>query len=384
MDKSLTYFVAMLIASLLILIYFLLRSIYFRNKAEKELMIKNEELTALYEEVAASEEELRENMLMLMEKQEELQRSEERYRIVMESTTDIIWEGDLINNRRMFSDKLQHILGYETRELAALDAWFNIVHPEDVDMVRKGIRQQINEKINVKAFEYRVRAKDGSYKWILSNTRCEFDKNGTAVAAFGAFTDITELKEQQEKIQKLAYYDSVTDLPNRVMLREIVTEEIAKCNKNGNKFALIFIDLDNFKLVNDSYGHMVGDKLLLKVANRLKKIQGDNMVAFRLGGDEFDILIKDIAGKEQVEAYCKAILKAIAEPICIDENTFCVTHSGGVALYPDNGYNFDELLKNADTAMYKAKEAGKCTYTFYQSSMGNAVIEKVKMQAGLH
>lgn len=384
MYKNLTYFVSTLIIFLLILIYKLLGNIYLRKRVEQELLEKNEEVTAIYEEIAASDEELKANMQLLMEKQEELLRSEQRYRIVMESTMDIIWEGDLVNNKRLFSGKLFDILGYRAYEMEALDAWFNIVHPEDIVRVKMGIKRQVEGKIEVEAFEYRVKCKDGTYKWVLSNTKCEFDENGTAIAAFGAFTDISELKEQQQRIKKLAYYDSVTGLPNRVMLSEMVAEEISKFNNSGNKFALFFIDLDDFKFVNDTYGHMVGDKLLLEVAKRLIEIQAENMVAFRLGGDEFNILLKNIENKEEVEMYSSAVLKALAEPIFIDGNMFRVTHSGGIVLYPENGFDFDELLKKADTAMYKSKESGKSTYTFYHNSMGNNALEKFKMQADLH
>jgi diguanylate cyclase (GGDEF)-like protein/PAS domain S-box-containing protein len=384
MYKNLTYFVCTLMVFLLILIYKLLGNIYLRKRAEQELREKNEEVTAIYEEIAASDEELKSNMQLLMEKQEELLRSEQRYRIVMESTMDIIWEGDLINNKRLFSGKLYDILGYKANEMEALDAWFNIVHPEDIGWVKRGIKQQIEGKIEVEAFEYRVKCKDGTYKWVLSNTKCEFDENGAAIAAFGAFTDISELKEQQQRINKLAYYDSVTGLPNRVMLREMVEEEISKFDKSDNKFALFFIDLDDFKFVNDTYGHLVGDKLLLEVAKRLIEIQTENMTTFRLGGDEFNILLKNIENKEEVEMYSKAVLKALAEPIFIDGNMFRVTHSGGIVLYPENGLDFDELLKKADTAMYKSKESGKSTYTFYHNSMGNTAVEKFKMQSDLY
>jgi diguanylate cyclase (GGDEF)-like protein/PAS domain S-box-containing protein len=369
---------------LLILIYKLLGNIYLRKRAEQELREKNEEVTAIYEEIAASDEELKSNMQLLMEKQEELLRSEQRYRIVMESTMDIIWEGDLINNKRLFSGKLYDVLGYKAYEMEALDAWFNIVHPEDIGWVKRGIKQQVEGKIEVESFEYRVKCKDGTYKWVLSNTKCEFDENGAAIAVFGAFTDISELKEQQQRINKLAYYDSVTGLPNRVMLREMVEEEISRFDKSGNKFALFFIDLDDFKFVNDTYGHMVGDKLLLEVAKRLIEIQAENMATFRLGGDEFNILLKNIENKEAVEMCSKAVLKALAEPIFIDGNMFRVTHSGGIVLYPENGLDFDELLKKADTAMYKSKESGKSTYTFYHNSMGNTAVEKFKMQSDLH
>ena len=381
--KYLIYSVIALIFFLLLLIFILLRTIYLRTRAEKELRNKNEEITAVYEQIAASDEELKSNIHELIQKQEELWKSEERYRIVAESTMDIIWEGDLVNKKRFFSEKVYDILGYKSWEMEDFDAWFNIVHPEDIEQVKKGIREQIQEKIDIKAFEYRVKCKNGNYKWLLSNTKCEFDGNGNATAVFGAFTDITELKDQKQKINNLAYYDSITGLPNRVMLRGVVSEEIQICDKINGKFALIFMDLDNFKFVNDSYGHMTGDKLLMQVGKRLKNILNEDIMAFRLGGDEFIILIKAIQGKEEVELYAKVLLESLANPVSIDGNMFHVTNSSGIVLYPENGLSFDELLKNSDTAMYKSKESGKSTFTFYNVAMGDKVMEKIKMQVDL-
>jgi diguanylate cyclase (GGDEF)-like protein/PAS domain S-box-containing protein len=382
--KTLIFFVIALIFFLLILISILLRNIYLRTRAEKELRIKNEEVTAIYEEIAASDEELKANLHELIKKQEQLTRSEQRYRIVAESTTDIIWEGDIVRQKRFFSEKLYDILGYESWEMEPFNAWFDIVHPEDIGWVKNRIKKQIEGKIAVESFEYRVKCKDGNYKWLRAKTKCEFDKSGAATAVFGAFTDITKLKAQQEKINNLAYYDSVTNLPNRVKLREVVTEEIHNSDKVNNKFALFFMDLDNFKFVNDSYGHIAGDKLLYNVGKRLKEIQNKNMMAFRLGGDEFIVLIKNTPGKKEVERYSKALLESLANPIFINGDMFHITHSSGIVFYPENGLSFDELLKNADTAMYKSKESGKNTHTFYNDTMGHSAMEKIKMQENLH
>ncbi|MBU3143625.1 diguanylate cyclase domain-containing protein [Clostridium sp. CF012] len=382
--SALIYFVIALIVFLLILVSVLSRNIYLRTKAEKELKMKNKEVIAIYEEMASSDEELKGKLYELIEKQDQLKRSEQRYRIVAESTMDIIWEGDLISKRRYFSEKLYDILGYKTWEMEPFNAWFDIVHPEDIVRVKKSIKKQIKEKISVESFEYRVKSKDGSYKWLRSNTKCEFDENGAATAVFGAFTNITKLKEQQEKINNLAYYDSVTGLPNRVKLSEVVTEEIKKCDSINNKFTLFFMDLDNFKFVNDSYGHIAGDKLLLYVGKRLSEIQNDNMMAFRLGGDEFIILIKDTLDKEEVESYSKTLHETLANPIFINGNIFRITYSSGIVFYPDNGSCYEELLKNADIAMYKSKESGKNTHTFYNKTMGDNAMEKVKMQENIH
>ncbi|MBN4049284.1 putative bifunctional diguanylate cyclase/phosphodiesterase [Clostridium estertheticum] len=382
--SALIYFVIALIVFLLILVSVLSRNIYLRTKAEKELMIKNEEVTAIYEEMASSDEELKENLQVLIENQEQLRRSEQRYRIVAESTMDIIWEGDLVAKKRFFSEKLYDILGYKSWEMEPFNAWFDIVHPEDIERVKKNIKKQIQEKIAIESFEYRVKSKNECYKWLRSNTKCEFDENGSATVVFGAFTDITKIKDQQEKINYLAYYDSITGLPNRVKLCEIVTEEIEKCEETNKKFALFFMDLDNFKFVNDSYGHSTGDKLLVYVGERLSEIRNENTMAFRLGGDEFIILIKDTLDKSEVELYSKTLIETLATPTFINGNMFRITHSSGIVFYPSNGTTFEELLKNADTAMYKSKELGKNTHTFYKKTMGDTAMEKAKMQENLH
>ncbi|MBK5243226.1 sensor domain-containing diguanylate cyclase [Clostridium sp.] len=363
-SKWFIYFAIVFIHILLMLICILLQKNYHRKRVEKEFRMKNEEVTAIYEEITASDEELKQKIYELTQKQQALWISEERYRVVAESTMDIIWEGDLVNKKRIFSEKLYEILGYKGWEMEEFDAWFNIVHPEDIEWVKEGIKQQIEEKIVVKAFEYRVKSKAGIYKWVLSNTKCEFDENGRAMKIFGAFTDITKLKEQQQKTNYMAYYDAITALPNRAMFREVVSEEIKSCNEYSGKFALISIDLDNFKLVNDSYGHMTGDKLLNEIGKRLTEFLNENMTAFRLGGDEFIILVKDIESTKEIAIYSENLLESLANPISIGGNMFHITHSSGIAIYPENGISFNELLKNADTAMYKSKEYGKAHIPF--------------------
>lgn len=320
----------------------------------------------------------------LVKKLEELKKSEERYRIVSEATKDIIWEGDLVNNKRYFYGRLYEILGYKPAELLRLDEWFNIVHPDDVSFVREGIKHQIQNIIAVKTFEYRVKCKNGSYKWLLSSTKCEFNEKDEAVSVFGAFTDITELKEQEKRIHDLAYHDPITGLPNRLMLSEVIDDKIKKASKNISRFSMIFIDIDNFKFINDSYGHLTGDKLLAQVGNKLKEVQDNKTMFFRLGGDEFIVLKENIHDKEHVEKFLNYLYKVLADPIFIDDKFFQITYSSGVVIYPEDGDTFQELLKNADTAMYKSKELGKHTNSFYDAGMGEAAIKKAKIQSDLH
>jgi diguanylate cyclase (GGDEF)-like protein len=195
---------------------------------------------------------------------------------------------------------------------------------------------------------------------------------------------IKELKEQQKRIYDLAYYDSVTGLPNRIMLAEVIKQKIKEAKKNKLKFSMIFIDIDNFKVINDSYGHLLGDKLLVEVGNRLKEVNSSNINAFRLGGDEFIVLIEGIDDEDEVEQLSRYLHKVLASVISVDGKIFHITHSSGTVIYPDHGSDFNELLKNADTAMYKSKEAGRGNNSFYHEKMGEAAIEKIKIEADLH
>ncbi len=190
------------------------------------------------------------------------------------------------------------------------------------------------------------------------------------------------LKKQKEEIYQLAYYSPVTGLRNRVSLKEQM-ESTIQCDTDGSDFfALIYIDLDNFKEVNDIFGHLVGDKLLRSIAQRMKEIEAVDDNAYSLGGDEFVVLIRGY-DKGRVEEMIKKLFHSLSEPIVIDHNTFYITVSGGIVYYPDHGENYIELLKNADTAMYRSKELGKGIFTCFDQSMSDDAVEKTMMQRNL-
>ncbi|TWH47659.1 diguanylate cyclase (GGDEF)-like protein [Sporomusa sp. KB1] len=193
-----------------------------------------------------------------------------------------------------------------------------------------------------------------------------------------------ELIEQQQQINKLAYYDAVTGLPNRVLFQDKVNDLIETSEEYHKRFVLFFIDLDNFKMVNDSFGHSMGDKLLLAVGKRLYEMEQDNCMAFRIGGDEFILMCQHTETRVQAEEVAQKILQLLSEPYDVENNLFHVSASIGIVFYTENGSNYDELLKNVDNAMYHSKETGKGTYTFYNMAMGDAVLEKIKLQNDMH
>ncbi|BCZ47563.1 diguanylate cyclase [Clostridium gelidum] len=374
------YIVASIFMILLALVIYLMINILERIKVEKKLIENNEEISALYEELIASEESLQINYIELNKRQDEILLSEEKYRLVVESSTDITWEQNCKDNTRKYSDKLFEILGYTNDELNTSHDWKNIVHLQDRDILKVITTNYANNTINKKNIEYRVRCKNGQYKWIISNSNPQFDANGNLVKVYGAYKDITELKENQLEINNLAFYDSITQLPNRVSLYNT----IGKLTESKKEFALFFLDLDNFKIINDSFGHPVGDKLLILVAERINSMNKDEHTAFRLSGDEFIILYTGSKDKVVIENIASTILLKISESYDIDGSHFHISSSIGIALYPENGVDVYELLKNADTAMYNSKESGKNKYTFFNTVMGENTIRKINLHNNLH
>lgn len=186
------------------------------------------------------------------------------------------------------------------------------------------------------------------------------------------------LEDEQIKSHRLAHFDPLTGLPNRLMLKEAANAAIANASPNS-RIVLFFIDTDNFKLINDSFGHIVGDMLLVSVGKRILAHTGELGLAARLGGDEF-IVIQELGATEDPNTLAKSLLDVFERPFIIAENTFYISVSIGVVMYPDHGTTFDELLKNADTSMYRAKDAGKGRFTFFTSAMNEMIVARTNLQ----
>jgi diguanylate cyclase (GGDEF)-like protein len=217
------------------------------------------------------------------------------------------------------------------------------------------------------------RRKDGTIypEWIsISTVRNE---NGAIINYIAIFTDITERKAAEDRIRHLAQYDFLTDLPNRALLFDRLTREFFEARRYNKRFAVLFIDLDKFKPVNDQYGHAVGDLLLREVARRLAGNVRDSDTVSRQGGDEFIILVPELPEIEQVVQLGLKLLRILDEPHLIDGHTLHVTPSIGIAVYPDDGEDVDTLMKNADTAMYRAKNAGRNNLQCYGAEL-NALV----------
>ncbi|GAA0181975.1 hypothetical protein SH2C18_44310 [Clostridium sediminicola] len=192
-----------------------------------------------------------------------------------------------------------------------------------------------------------------------------------------------KLKNQLSKVHQYAYYDKLTGLPNKTNFKYHFNKFIQSFNEHTNTLSLVFIDIDNFKIINDTYGHSIGDKLLLKVSALLKELTLENSYLARLGGDEFVILLENHHSKELIEAEVKRISKNLEKHFCIGENKFYITASIGIAICPDHGVSYSDLMKNADAAMNKAKEKGRNCYKFFKKEINDELNRKLVLQNGL-
>lgn len=211
---------------------------------------------------------------------------------------------------------------------------------------------------------------------------------------FGTFQDISEQRKAEESIRQLAYYDSITDLPNRALFKEQLNMALHQAKRNNHQVAVMFLDLDNFKRVNDSLGHMAGDQLLKTIANRLQEsirssdhaargTSNVDMLLARLGGDEFTVLLSDLHGIEYVEMVARRILKRISEPIILFGHKVVISSSIGISIYPEDGENIDSLLQNADAAMYEVKANGRNGIFFYNDRLRQQNQDRLRLEGEL-
>jgi diguanylate cyclase (GGDEF)-like protein len=204
------------------------------------------------------------------------------------------------------------------------------------------------------------------------------DELGNTINYIGFFKDRTESHAAKQKIEELAFSDVLTGLPNRLLLTERIRQSIVYASRNENGFALLFLDLDHFKQINDSLGHPFGDRVLIEVTERLKRCLRHVDTAARLGGDEF-VLVLHQADAGGAEICARRVLDELRAPFNLDDINFTVTCSIGIALYPEDGENMDDLIKNADSAMYHVKERGRSDFRFYQRQMNIGLLSRMKI-----
>jgi len=313
--------------------------------------------------------------------EEALRESEARYRLMAENSTDMI---SRTSNRGILlyaSDASRRLLGYEPSELVGR-SFFDFVFDADRDEVRH-LSSLIHES-GPTTFAYRVEKKDGSLVWFETTSRSVRDVfTGRVREIVGVSRDVTERKRVEEQIEYQAYHDALTGLPNRRLFRDRLTVALAHARRMKHPLAVMFLDLDRFKVVNDTLGHSTGDELLKAVGARLQvSLREEDSIA-RMGGDEFTILLADLKSTDTAAKIAQKVLDTVALPLQIDGTELFVTTSIGIALFPSDGDTAETLLANADHAMYRAKDAGRNSYQMFTPAMNNRALERLALENDL-
>jgi diguanylate cyclase (GGDEF)-like protein/PAS domain S-box-containing protein len=308
-----------------------------------------------------------------------LRQSEARYRLMAENSTDMISRTTPRGRFLYVSDAARQILGYEPAEMIG-HSIFEFAMEDDHHLLRR-----VTELLDrPQTFSFRVRRKDGEVVWFESRSRAVRDAASGAIAEVVAVSrDISERRRAEEQIEYQAYHDALTGLPNRLLFRDRLTIALAHAKRQHTPVAVMFLDLDRFKIVNDTLGHSLGDELLRAIATRLRAVLREGDTIARMGGDEFTILLTDLKKPDDAVRIAQKLLDTVADPVRLDGQDLYVTTSIGIALYPSDGDSAEALLQNADGAMYRAKEAGRNSYQLCTPAMNTRAAERLSVESAL-
>jgi len=284
------------------------------------------------------------------------------------------WDWDYQTGAHFVDNIWLEILGLSLDDMTnTLDDWSNLIHPDDKKRIEPVIEHAIFEK-KPYSVEFRMRHKNGKWIWIQgSGAVVEWDKNGQPLRLCGTHQNINQRKKDEKDLKFLANYDALTRLPNRNLMFEELKQLLGNRRNDKLLTAVMFIDLDNFKIINDNYGHTFGDLFLLMVVSKLNEVTRDTDILGRFGGDEFVLIVNGIDEIDSLSTIANKILSLFEKPITLKENIVYASVSIGISVFPQDGDNFDDLLKHADVAMYKAKEAGKNCFCFFTDEMNHEI-----------
>ncbi len=310
--------------------------------------------------------------------EERLRESEERYRLLFERNLAGVFRTTMDGRVLEVNDALARIFGYDREKLMAERAHAVYFSSEE----RARLMARLRKEKSLSNIEVRMRRRDGTPVWVLENMTLRDTPDGGMIE--GTIIDITDRKTAQDQVEYQAYHDVLTGLPNRLLFRDRIGVALAHARRIRRAVAVMFFDLDQFKLVNDTLGHTVGDGLLQAAADRLVGcVRAEDTVA-RMGGDEFTILLSDLPEPSAAALVAQKVLDSISQPIEVDGHELFITISIGIAIFPDDGLDAETLLKNADRAMYRAKEAGRNNYQFATRAAVEAADGRLSIERSLH
>jgi len=351
------------------------RDLLFMQKAD--IKHNYDQLSAEYYKLNSSHDELKSKYEVLKADQAELIRSKERLQSLFDYSQEALWEYDIIEGKWYLSNRILEIYNLE-RKWAESDK--NIIfekhiHPDDKYYVLKMFNQIKSGKMKRFSMECRIMV-NNEYRWARIRGSGYYSKLGNLIRITGSYSDIQNEKTKEEKILELAYVDPVTELPNRIWLSNYLDTLV----KSDYAFILMYMDLDNFKVINDTFGNVYGDVILKRMGVRLKACTGKDSVVCRISGDEFAILLTGEDKVDRFDSFIGKLKEKLSEPIRVDENEFHFTFSIGYAVFPEDGTTGDDLMKNADTAMLKAKSTGKNLLMRFERHMNNDLYEKLLLE----
>jgi diguanylate cyclase (GGDEF)-like protein/PAS domain S-box-containing protein len=313
---------------------------------------------------------------------EALRRSEERFRSIFEHAVAGMNTMDSEGRFVEVNDAFCRFLGFSAEELRGLSVE-DFTHPEDRAETRESLREAAAGLRKVYNREKRYLHKDGSTVWGHISRAWVFDDLGRQTFSVGLVQDITERKRASEELDYLVHHDALTLLPNRRLLNDRMVHALARAERSGSQLALLHLDLDRFKMINDSLGLECGDQVLRELGGRLARMIRTADTVARLGGDEFVVLLEEACDVQKASIVAQKILTEIARPLSAGGQTLVLTASLGISLYPSDGGTLEDLLKSAEKAMYRAKEEGSNTYRFYTAGMNARSRELLLLEGGL-
>jgi len=310
-----------------------------------------------------------------------LRDSEERWKLALESTGDGVWDWHIASGREFFSKRLVEMYGFTEDELADRPEELDQrTHPDDVADMQRDRQAHFDGLTPTYSNEHRVQCKDGRWKWVHTRGMViSRDANGAPTRMIGTHTDITDRKNAEAQVRQHAYFDPLTGLPNRRMLRDRLEQEIKRSRRDSLQLAILFIDLDHFKEVNDTLGHDNGDLLLVEAARRLRQCVRECDTVARMGGDEFTVLLTELTPDAGLERLLHKLLQTMAQVFQLGQEQVFVSASVGVTLYPADGTEVETLYKNADQALYVAKGAGRNRFSFFTPALQEAALTRARL-----
>ncbi|MEZ0210353.1 MAG: EAL domain-containing protein [Methylophilus sp.] len=316
---------------------------------------------------------------------QEFNTSEQRWMLALESTGDGLWDWYVPESRIVYSDRWKGMLGFLPHEFDHQPgSWHKRIHEDDYPAAMAMLQQVLDGERDHYAMEYRMACKDGSWKWVYDRGMVfKRDDEGKSLRVLGTLADISKIKQSEEAVWQYANVDTLTGLPNRRMFFDRLDQQLRLVKHNSHKVAIIFLDLDRFKEVNDSQGHDQGDLLLKQAGQRLTQCIDENGLVARLGGDEFVLMLTD-AHAAYVEDIAQKVIDSLSTRFKLENTHAYVAASLGIAIFPDDASNKEDLMKRVDQAMYASKQKGGNCFTYFTPRMQEHAENRMLLSHDLH